>query len=141
MTPIDLDAARLELRSDEGVRLKVYTDGKGIPTIGVGRNLRDRGISPAVCDALLDEDIAECLADLRSFPWFASLDPVRQRAVLNLRFNLGAGTFRTFRKFITAMEQKDYATAAAELMNSQWAQQVQPSRRDRIVAQVRDGLG
>ena len=35
------------IRRHEGERLKIYSDSKGIPTIGIGRNLRDRGITPA----------------------------------------------------------------------------------------------
>lgn len=139
MTTLDLDAARLELRSDEGVRLTVYTDTKGIPTIGCGRNLRDRGISQRICDLLLEEDVAECLTDLRTFPWFDALDPVRQRALLNLRFNLGAGKLRTFRRFLDAMSRKDYPAARRELETSAWWQQVQPSRRDRIASQILNG--
>lgn len=40
-----LEIARQQLTVDEGVRARVYSDTIGIPTIGVGRNLRDVGLS------------------------------------------------------------------------------------------------
>ena len=36
-----------KLIKHEGLRLEVYKDSLGIDTIGIGRNLEDRGITPA----------------------------------------------------------------------------------------------
>jgi lysozyme len=132
---------RQQLLSHEGLRLRVYTDSLGIPTIGCGRNLRDRGITAAEAMDLLDHDIDECLNDCLTFAWFTNLDPVRQRAVLDLRFNLGATKLRTFTKFLGALNAYDYATAAEELRDSRWAHQVQPARVKRITDQIRLGAG
>ena len=41
----------------EGVKNKVYKDHLGIETIGVGRNLVDRGLSDEEVDYLLGNDI------------------------------------------------------------------------------------
>ena len=38
------DLARAQLKVDEGVRLKPYRDSVGILSVGVGRNLEDRGL-------------------------------------------------------------------------------------------------
>ena len=46
-----------QLRFHEGVRNQVYKDHLGIETIGVGRNLRDRGLSDEEVDYLLSNDI------------------------------------------------------------------------------------
>lgn len=139
MNTDERDALRSQLRTHEGVRFTLYTDSRGVPTIGIGRNVRDKGISRVTAEQMLDEDIDECLADLQTFGWFGNLDRVRLRAVIDLRFNLGRGTFRTFAQFLAAMARKDYAAAAHELENSQWARQVAAARRDRIVTQIRDG--
>lgn len=54
---MDIDKLSKELRNDEGVRFKPYRDTVGKLTIGVGRNLDDRGISPGEADYLLANDI------------------------------------------------------------------------------------
>lgn len=141
MTVADREALRDQLVRHEGIRLRVYKDTLGIETIGIGRNLRDRGITSAEALYLLDNDIDACLADCLTFPWFANLDAVRSRAVLDLRFNLGPTRLRTFKKFLGAMSAYDYETAADELEDSQWALQVQPTRVATIVDQIRDGAG
>lgn len=139
MTADERESLRQQLIAHEGIRLRVYKDTLGIETIGVGRNLRDRGITSAEALALLDNDIDACEADCLLFPWFATLDPVRARAVLDLRFNLGPTRLRTFKKFLAAMHALDYERAADELKDSQWAVQVQSARVVRIVEQIREG--
>src|SRR5690606_9414474 len=97
-------------------------------TIGVGRNLDDVGLSKdeqrkllgtfglnrkEVIDALLirgiseeealfllDNDIKKCVDDVKEFPWFESLDPVRQKVIVDMRFNLGLAGLKKFRKMI-----------------------------------------
>lgn len=90
---MDLDRLVEELVRDEGERLRVYKDSLGIETIGVGRNLRDKGITKAESRFLLDNDIDECVADLGNVPWFARLPESTQRGLLNMRFNLGPSRF------------------------------------------------
>ena len=41
-----------ELIKHEGLKLQVYQDTLGIDTIGIGRNLKDRGISKEELDYL-----------------------------------------------------------------------------------------
>lgn len=134
----ELDALRSQLVLHEGLRLKVYDDSLGIPTIGVGRNLRDKGISQDEATALLNSDINECLSDLHTFAWFMGLDSVRQRALIDLRFNLGPSRFRGFRNMIAALEHGDPVTAAAHLQDSAWFSQV-GQRGPRLVKMLGDG--
>lgn len=139
MTTADLAALRDQLIRHEGLRLRVYTDTAGKATIGVGRNLVDKGITTTEALTLLDHDINECLTDLRSFGWFAALDPVRQRAIVDLRFNLGPSRLRGFTKFLAAMEQGDYLTAKEELRDSAWATQV-GTRATRLMQMIKTGV-
>src|SRR5688572_26548191 len=87
-----------QLLLHEGLRLKPYPDTKGKITIGVGRNLSDKGITHSEAMLLLDHDLDECITDLASFPWFAGLDPVRQRVLIDMRLNLGPTGFRSFKR-------------------------------------------
>lgn len=140
MTNEERTALRDQLRRHEGLRLKPYRCTTNKLTIGIGRNLDDKGITPAEAIILCDHDIDECLGDLKSFPaWFEKLDPVRKRAILDFRFNVGPGTFRKFKATIAALERGDFDTAAAALEKSLWAKQVQPERVATITRQVREG--
>ena len=135
---IDRDRLRRQLTRHEGMKLKPYIDTVGKITIGCGRNLTDKGISQAEADLLLDNDMDECLADCATFPWFASLNGVRQRAILDLRFNLGAAGLRAFKRTLAAMARGDFIAAAAHLADSKWFRQV-GVRGPRIVAMLRTG--
>ncbi len=142
------DRARLqaELIRDEGERLNAYRCTAGKLTIGVGRNLDDVGIRPdeqrrlgltverckyrtgitrAQSRALLAADIDACEAEAdRRFPWWRKLDPVRQRVLLNMLFNMGGATLATFRNTLAAMARQDFAAAVRGMRASRWHDQV-----------------
>lgn len=140
MTVEDLRGIREQLIRHEGLRLKAYRCTAGKITIGVGRNLEDKGITTTEAEDMLTHDIEECIVDLGNhFPWFAALDPIRQKAVIDFRFNLGPTRFRQFVRFLLSMKVGKYDRAADELLQSKWALQVQPSRVRRIVHQIRTG--
>src|SRR5574338_147605 len=123
----DTSRARLvrQLTRHEGLRLRPYVDSVGKLTIGIGRNLQDKGISEDEAHFLLDNDINECVADLAArYPWFVDLDEVRQRVLVDMRFNLGASAFGKFRNTLAAVARGDYRAAAAGMRASKWAGQV-----------------
>lgn len=127
-----------QISRHEGLRLKPYIDPIGKVTIGCGRNLTDVGITFQEAMQLLDHDIDAAITDLATFPWFVSLDTIRQRAVIDFRFNVGGGTFRLFPKFIHAMAIGNYVDAANELRVSKWATQV-GLRAKELVAMLETG--
>ena len=139
MTSSERDTLRQDLVRDEGLRLTVYRCPAGYLTIGCGRNLEGRGISTPEAMFLLDNDIAACLGDLGSCAWWGALNPVRQRALLNMRFQLGSGAFRGFVQMLAALEQRNYAAAAAAARDSKWARADSPARAQRITAQIETG--
>lgn len=109
----------------EGVRLKPYTDTVGKLTIGVGRNLDDKGITHAEAMALLEKDIADATNDcLHAFPWFADLTQERQWVIISMVFNMGLAGVRKFTRMLAAIELGDYSVAAKEMGESRWAKQV-----------------
>ena len=61
-----LERIRQNLIREEGLKLKPYTCIAGKLTIGVGRNIEDRGITEETAMQMLDEDIEICLAELRA---------------------------------------------------------------------------
>lgn len=146
---IDRAKLRAQLTKHEGFRPTVYDDATGRPvsigsqirgklTVGVGRNLEDKGLSEDEINYLLDNDITDCIQAAQQFPWFSGLDPVRQAVVTELVFNLGLKRFKSFKKFIGFMGEHRWVHAAAELRNSLWASQVK-GRADTIIKQVITG--
>jgi lysozyme len=128
-----------QLIEHEGLRLSAYFDTVGKCTIGVGRNLDDKGLSKAEALYLLENDIQECIADLVTFPWFERLDAVRQRVVIDMRFNLGPKKFRRFRDTLRAISEERYGDAADAMLASKWADQVK-RRAVRLAAMMRTGI-
>lgn len=153
---IDRQRLREQLSRHEDRRRFVYDDAtgkpiaegtfvRGLPTVGVGRNLAAKGLSDDEIDYLLDNDITDAITDASTFRWFESLDPVRQSAVVELCFNLGLTRLRGFSKFLGAMAEQRFGVAAAELANSKWQKQVDPKlgdgkgRADTLIHMIRTG--
>lgn len=133
-----MDALRLQLERDEGLRLKPYTDTLGKMTLGVGHNL-DRPISERVARLMLDDDIADAAADLaRALPWTDALDEPRRGALLNMAFNLGIQRLLSFHETLNLMRLGRFSEAADEMLQSLWATQV-GDRAVRLARQVRTG--
>ena len=117
-----------QLTKHEGLRLKPYHCPAGKLTIGIGRNLEDKGISEKEAVMLLENDIEECIEDLEIvFQGFDLLPEAVKLVLVDMRFNLGPGRFRHFKKMIAAVKDQDFAKAGAEMKDSRWYRQV--SRR------------
>ena len=113
-----------DLLRDEGLRLKPYQDSVGKTTIGIGRNLDDKGISHAEAATLLHNDIEECVDHaLRIIPGFDNLPEDAQHIIVNMIFQLGARGFQGFRRLIEAIHSHAWNAASHEVMNSKAARQ------------------
>lgn len=137
-------ALKTALLRDEGLRLKPYKDTVGKLTIGVGRNLDDRGISNDEARYLLDNDIDSVEKQLRvAFPHYVKLDDARQEVLLNMAFNMGVGNavkgLMSFIHTLAAIESGDYELAARRMLKSLWATQV-GDRAKRLAEQMRTGI-
>ncbi len=130
-----------QLLADEGLRLKPYRCTAGRLTIGVGRNLEDRGITRAEALLLLDNDIADCAGQLaQRLPWFAAAPEAVQEVLVNMAFNMGVGGLLEFRTSLGHLQACRYAEAAQSMLASKWARQV-GKRAERLAAQVRAAGG
>jgi lysozyme len=135
----DLNAMRAELTRDEGRRRFPYYDQGNRMTIGVGHDIADVGLNDACIDFILGEDIHAACADLdHNIAWWRTLDPVRQRVMVGMAFNLGWTKFAQFSRFFSAMHQARWDDAALELIASRWAVQV-GDRAKRYEQMVRTG--
>jgi lysozyme len=128
-----------QLIMHEGIRLKPYRCTANKLTIGVGYNIDDRGVAELEqaigrkYDGSItrDEAIKILLQDIDTFesavhahfPHYEKLDPIRQRVVLDMAFNLGFRALQ-FKGTIAAVIAGDYARAKRQMMSSLWAKQV-----------------
>jgi len=135
---LNLDKLVAQLTKHEGKSLKPYVDTVGKVTIGVGRNLTDRGITEEECDLLLSTDIKIATLFCHAYDWFDTLDDVRQAVFADMIFNLGPTRFAGFKKMIAAVEQRNWQSAADHALDSQWAVQV-GSRAIRLAQMLRTG--
>ncbi len=139
MTPENYKLLRQQIIRDEGLRLVPYTDTVGRLSIGYGRNLTDVGISQVEASSLLDNDLTRAVSDLqRTFPFVTELDSTRFVVLACLSFNLGIGRLSKFVKMWAAIRRHDYETAAMEMMESHWAEQV-GARATRLAESMRSG--
>ena len=149
-----------KLIAHEGLRLQVYEDSLGIATIGIGRNLEDRGITPEELewmdipnmDTIYQYGISEAdamyLAQndvqiveeelLRSHPCVENLDAVRQLVLVDMAFNMGVPRLGKFKKMWAAIHENNFEEAAKEMLDSRWANQVK-SRSTKLAHAMHTG--
>ena len=136
---MDMTKLKAELIRDEGLRLKPYRCTAGKLTIGVGRNLDDVGLADEEAKYLLKTDIDRAMDGLdRNVPWWRSMTDARRRALVNMCFNLGWPRLSQFKNMLAHLQAGDFERAAAEALDSRWAQQV-GERSERIAALIREG--
>jgi len=142
MQMMDYDNSELldQLVEHEGLRLFPYKCTAGKWTIGVGRNLSDRGITEDEAYALLQNDVNDVEIELLAAqPLVSTLDPVRQRVLVDMGFNLGIPALMKFRNMWDSLEDEDYDAAAEHMLDSRWATQV-GRRATRLADAMRTGI-
>lgn len=119
------DRLKTQLIRHEDLRLKPYMCPAGKMTIGVGRNIEDRGITKSEAMLLLDNDIDMCeeqlndrIKDFQHYP-----DDVKL-VLMNMCFNLGINRLLGFRKTLKNIADGEYVKASSEMLKSRWAKQV-----------------
>ncbi len=121
-----LDALKRQLIQNEGLKLKPYRDTVGKLTIGVGRNLDDRGITEAEAEYLLNNDILATIQALQARPWFQAVkdDEIRARVLIDMAFNMGIKKLEQFQETLACVQAGDFNGASVHMMDSKWAKQV-----------------
>ena len=123
----------------EGLRLFPYKCTAGKLTIGIGRNIQDRGISRDEAMYLLNNDIQLSIRELSHYDWFLKLDEVRQGALIELHFNIGLAKLLKFKNMISFIESGYYANASTQLLKSLWASQVGENRSKDMAYRLKNG--
>ena len=142
----DKSKLKCELEVHEGVRYQSYLDSLGKLTAGIGHLLVGQEaqkypvgttVSATQVELWYNSDSSKACSQAISFlgsSVFSNLNDVRKRAICNLAFNLGS-KLNKFVNFRAAMLRGNYTTAAKELKNSLWYNQV-GLRGPEVVAQI-----
>lgn len=128
-----------QLKKHEGLRLKPYKDTVGKLTLGIGRNLEDKGITEQEALFMLNNDVDYFYKKLtKELPWVKNLDDARQNVLINMAFNLGINGLLGFKNTLELVRSGDYLIAGEEMLDSKWARQV-GSRAVELSEQMRTG--
>ena len=145
---MNIDRLKLDLEKDEGVRNHIYNDHLGKPTFGIGHLITkddpefgqviNTPVSKNRVKEVFEHDVKKYIDEARIlFPNLDELPEDAQLVITNMIFNLGRPNLSKFKKFIAAVNNRDWDEAAIQMMDSLWARQV-PNRagplRDRIQA-------
>lgn len=119
-----IDELTALIAKHEGKRLTMYMDTVGVPTIGYGHNLQTP-ISEEAALVILRDDVSIAVNELDDrMDWWRDLPEQAQLVLASMVFNLGWPRFAMFKKFIAALEDRDYDRAAAEMEDSLWFHQI-----------------
>jgi lysozyme len=123
------------IKEHEGFKSRPYLDTEGVLTFGYGCTW----ITEEEAEYLLIRRLAFIEVDLNhEFPWLFRLDPVRADVLRELAYNLGIERLKKFTHMIGAILVQDWATAAKELEDSKWWNQVK-GRGPLLQARLRTG--
>ena len=142
-----IEQLREELMADEGCVYSVYLDHLGLKTVGIGHLCRGSDpestlevgtpVSEERVMELFDKDMSWTFRDcIRLLPEFNDLPDEVRLIVANMMFNLGASRLAGFKKFLAAVEEGLWNSAADEMADSKWHRQV-PERSGRLIARMR----
>lgn len=164
---MNLEKLKQQLIIDEGIKLRIYFDTKGKPTMGIGhlitkndpenyqverlmrKEIGKATISLKRVEELYEKDMAICLKNCHKvFPDFEEMVDELKQIIANMMFNMGLGRpksdpdpcgFLSMEKFIDAVKKRNYEEAAKEMKDSLWCKQVKG--RGARLAQEMKALG
>ena len=145
---MDLIKLRKQLEIDEGVKYEIYKDHLGYPTFGIGHLVTDSDpefgydvgtpVSEQRVEEAFDIDVQVVLRECdKLYPDFDNLPEEVQQIIANMMFNLGRPRLSKFKGMKKGVDEKNWNTAADEMVDSRWYRQV-GKRAERLVERMRN---
>ena len=145
---MNVEKLREQLKIDEGCVYEIYNDHLGYPTFGIGHLVRESDpengsplgteISEDRVNEAFDADIEIVLSDCNIlYPDFGDLPEEAQQIIANMMFNLGRPRLSKFVGMKRGVDEKDWNSAADEMVDSRWYRQV-GARAERLVNRMRE---
>jgi lysozyme len=120
----DLDYPKLmgQLLHVEGPTLARYLNADGNLIVAEKPYLESAGLNTRTRVTVLEADLRRVVREIEDrLPAVALLDPVRQRVVVHMAFNMGVTGLLAMIRFVAAVAFDFWETAAQEMLISQWA--------------------
>ena len=133
-----VELAKVSIRPDEGLRLKMYKCPAGFNTVGYGFNLDANLITHDIADALLEIKVKETEGACADYEYWPALSDQRKAALINLCYCVGSVGFSNFHRMQAALMRGDYEQAAVEILDSAFASQT-GDRAKRLATTMKDG--
>lgn len=119
------------LIQEEGLRLKPYRCSEGKLTIGVGRNIEERGITEDEALYMLGNDVAIVCDELgAAIPWIFEIESTARMILVDMAFNMGVPRLLGFTNTLKYVRDGKYKKASVEMLDSRWAAQVGKRAKD-----------
>ena len=145
---MDVEKLREQLKIDEGCVYEIYNDHLGYATFGIGHLVRESDpengsplgaeVSEDRVNEAFDADIEIVLSDCNIlYPDFGDLPEEAQQIIANMMFNLGRPRLSKFVGMKRGVDEKDWNSAADEMVDSRWYRQV-CARAERLVNRMRE---
>ena len=145
---MNLEKLREQLEIDEGVKYEVYRDHLGYATFGIGHLITvhdpENGWSMGTYvdeDRVIEAFEQDCENVLRDcnilYEDFDDLPEEAQQVIANMMFNMGRPRLSKFKGMKRGVDARDWAAAAAEMVDSNWYRQV-TNRANRLVERMRN---
>lgn len=141
------------LQRHEGKSLTVYTDPNGIPTLGIGHNMRANPLPPDMqatldstgaitdsqCAMLLTTDASNARREvLDNMPWADTLSQTRMDVLIELAFWIGIAGLLKFKHMISDLRCGNYEDACQDLMQSKLYDEI-PKRTGELAQLLLEG--
>ena len=145
---MNVEQLREQLKIDAGCVYKIYTDHLGYPTFGIGHLIIESDpengqavgtpVSNDRVDAAFDGEVEVVLSECKVlYPDFEDLPEEAQQIIANMMFNLGRPRLSKFVGMKRGVDEKDWNSAADEMVDSRWYRQV-GARAERLVNRMRE---
>ncbi len=125
------------IKLSEGFRSKVYKCTEGFDTIGYGFAIKDLELDEDICELILKRKIGSLKLRIdQRFDWFKETPTEAQDVIIEMCYQLGINGFSKFKKTIQHIINKDFRSAAVEMLQSKWASQT-PNRAKKLSKELK----
>ena len=140
---MNIEQLKEDLKRDEGCVNAIYLDHLNLPTIGIGHLVTEwdeehvkpvgTPVSEERVNELFDKDIQVTLDECKIlYDNFDDLPEEAQLIIANMMFNLGRPRLSKFVRMRESVNKGDWKSAASEMRNSKWYDQV-TKRAERLI--------
>lgn len=139
----DYQELKERIKEHEGYVSTVYKDSLGFATIGYGHLIVDgdpyeegQDYSKVILDEQFEEDFNIALSGAEKILGVSDMNFKAKCVIIEMVFQLGIGGVSKFKKALKAVDEKDWDTAADEMLNSKWSKQT-PERAAELSSTMR----